>query len=268
MRRLFPAILFLAFLVWAISCQQKKASNDAFLMPGSDGENPPARGFDWEYSDDQAISIADSVMKAMGGRKNWDNTRYIEWNFFGRRKLLWDKWDNKVRIKMLDSDSTQMLLNMKTMEGKVMKNGEELSSPDSVKKYLDQAMRIWTNDSYWLVMPYKLKDSGVTIKYLGEDTTQTGTKCDLLQLTFEKVGVTPDNKYHIWVDKKDHLVRQWAYYKEASQTDPNFVLPWLNYEKHGNILLSGDRGQRKLTDIKVLDEVPKHTFDEFDAMSM
>ena len=214
------------------------------------------------------LAIADSVMKAMGGRKNWDNTRYIEWNFFGNRKLLWDKWDSKVRIKMLEPDSTRMLLDMNNMEGKVMKNGEELTNPDSVKKYLDQAKRIWINDSYWLVMPYKLKDSGVTIKYLGEDTTKTGIKCDLLQLTFEKVGVTPQNKYHIWADQKDHLVRQWAYYKEASQTEPNFVMPWLNYEKHGNILLSGDRGERKLTDIKLLDKVPDHTFDEFDAMSL
>ena len=44
-------------------------------------------------------------------------------------------------------------------------------------------------------MPYKLKDSGVTLKYKGQDTLETGHPAEKLQLTFEEVGKTPENKY-------------------------------------------------------------------------
>ncbi|MEJ2086172.1 MAG: hypothetical protein P8Y44_10915, partial [Acidobacteriota bacterium] len=60
----------------------------ASLSPGSllADENPPAPGFNAEASDDEAIVIADQVMEALGGRKAWDDTRYLTWNFFGRRR--------------------------------------------------------------------------------------------------------------------------------------------------------------------------------------
>jgi hypothetical protein len=106
---------------------------------------------------------------------------------------------------------------------------------------LKRGKSIWINDSYWLVMPFKLKDSGVTLKYLGEDTLMTGLPCNVLQLTFENVGDTPQNKYHIYVDLADNLVKQWAYYSDANQDSANFVRPWDNYKKYGNILLSADR---------------------------
>lgn len=53
--------------------------------------NPPAEGFDLAHSDPAAVELADSIMAAMGGRKNWDKTRFISWNFFGRRNLVWDR---------------------------------------------------------------------------------------------------------------------------------------------------------------------------------
>ncbi len=52
--------------------------------------NPPAPGFDEAGSDPKAVDLADVVMKAMGGRKAWDNTHLITWNFFGTRRLVWD----------------------------------------------------------------------------------------------------------------------------------------------------------------------------------
>ena len=53
--------------------------------------NPPAEGFNLEASDSIAIALADSVMQASGGRKAWDDTHYVSWNFFGFRTLLWDQ---------------------------------------------------------------------------------------------------------------------------------------------------------------------------------
>ena len=143
------------------------------------------------------------------------------------------------------------------MEGEVKRGGVFVG--DSLKpEMLSNALKIWINDSYWLVMPFKLKDSGVTLKLKGESTTQSGIDCHVLTLTFSEVGVTPGNKYDVWVDKEDHLVKQWAYYRDASQDTANFIRPWDNYQKVGNLLISADRSDGAGPgNVKLLNDDPK-----------
>ncbi len=224
--------------------------------------NPAAEGFDLVGSDPAAVELADSIMHAMGGRENWDKTRFISWNFFGARDLVWDKQAQRVRIESA-RDTSVYLLDMASGTGRVKIKGTEITEPDSLKKLLDKAKGMWINDSYWLVMPFKLKDSGVTIKYMGEDTL-AGQRYNSLVLTFKEVGVTPQNKYKLYVDKKDKLVRHWAYYSKAIQDTANFVRPWDNYQKYGSVLLSGDRtdgGGPK--NVKVDESLPDVLFTEF-----
>ena len=252
---IYPVFLFLVLF----SCEKKGANNE--------NENPPAEGFNTEASDPAAIELADKVMAAMGGRDAWDATPVIAWNFFGVRDLIWNKQTGDVRIEVPQED-LKIIMNVHSAEGKVEKGSEEVENADSLKKYLEMGKNMWINDSYWLVMPFKLKDSGVTLKYLGEDATQEGDSAFVVALTFDNVGKTPENKYHVYIDKGNYLVSQWAYFASASQDTANFILPWKNYQKHGDILLSGDRGERKLTDIMVLETVPEHTFRDFDAVSL
>lgn len=202
--------------------------------------NPAAEGFNQANSDPAAVELADSIMVAMGGWQNWQNTRFISWNFFGTRNLVWDKYEKRARIESL-RDSITYIVDLEDLTGKVWVKGQLITQPDSLSRMLQKAKSIWINDSYWLVMPFKLKDTGVTLKYLGEDTLLSGSRCNLLQLTFEKVGDTPQNKYHVYVDLADNLVKQWAYFSTATQDSANFIRPWDNYRKYGNILLSSDR---------------------------
>lgn len=245
--------LLIAFLFLA-ACTSTSQSGQTTITG-----NPPAEGFDAEGSSPEAIAIADSVMKALGGRTNWDATRYIKWDFFGNRILTWDKYQNRVRID-IPKDSMVILVNTNDVTGKVFQGSTEMTHPDSLAKFLERGRRIWINDSYWLVMPYKLKDSGVTLTYAGADTTQNGAAADKLELRFKEVGVTPQNKYNVWVDKTSHLVTQWAYYADAADAEPRFINPWLDYQKYGKIMLSGDRGGRKLENIAVFDELPEAVF--------
>lgn len=218
--------------------------------------NPAAAGFNMEASDDKAIAIADSVMEAMGGRKNWDQTKIISWNFFGRRTHTWNKKTGRDRIEIPEQNLV-IDFNVNSKEGTVTKNGIEMTHPDSVQKYVNLGYEMWANDSYWLLMPYKLKDSGVTLQYTGLDTMQTGEPAHKLQLTFDSVGVTPENRYYVYVDTADYLVRQWAYFPKANMDAPRFVLPWKEYQKYGRIMLSGNRGEYSISDIKVMDEWPE-----------
>ncbi len=259
-------IIALALIIF--SCSTKpSAENDFSDAPPDNSEfveynNPPAEGFNQEGSDLTAVLLADKCMIAMGGREEWDNTRYLSWNFFDRRNHLWDKTTGNVRIEDPANDLT-VLMNINDKSGKVFKNGAIVS--DSADYFLEKGYGWWVNDSYWLVMPFKLKDSGVTLSYLGEDTTNTGGSADLLKLTFEGVGLTPQNIYEVWLDTDTKLVTQWAYYPDSDAEEPRFVTPWARYEKYGGLMLSSNRGDYNLSNISVLEEVPSDIFENYDT---
>ena len=225
--------------------------------------NPASEGFDVANSDAKAIEIADAVMENMGGRKVWDDTKIIKWNFFNARTLLWNKQTGDVRIEFPESDSNVFITNIFTHQGKIKLDGEELVELDSIKKYTQMAESMWINDAYWLFMPFKLKDSKTTLKYLNIDTASGGIYSHVLQLTFNDIGDTPENKYHVYVDTTRMLVNQWAYFGNARDTVPVFKTPWADYQEYGKLLLAGDRGKRGITEIEVLDSISETVFTEF-----
>lgn len=242
---------------------QPATTQPAASQPG----NPPAPGFDAEGSDPRAVAIADRVMETMGGRAAWDQTRYITWTFFGRRRHLWDKHAKRVRIEGIGSATGEpyvMLLDLDTGKGRAWSGGREVEG-DDLGSMLTAGMGAWINDSYWLVMPYKLKDTGVTLGYFGEGKTEAGNDADILSLTFEGVGVTPENKYRVWVGRESGLVEQWAFFPTAADPVPAFINPWTDWRRYGGIMLSGGRGTMRgqrwqLSGIAVLEEVPETVF--------
>lgn len=254
MKTLTQLSLSLLLIVSLVSCGDKTQSTTEEPYG-----NPAAEGFNMAGSDAKAIAIADEVMEAMGGREAWDNTHYVCWKFFGRDALVWDKWTGNVRIDA--GNGMTYLTNINNGTGRAFMNGEEITvDADSTQSLMQRAKSTWINHSYWLVMPFKLKDSGVTLKYVGEEATADGRPADKLNLTFENVGRTPQNMYYVWVDKESKLVSQWAYYPSQEAENPGFTMPWLDYKKHGEILLSSSRGERGMEDIMVFDELPESVF--------
>ncbi|MEL7006457.1 MAG: hypothetical protein AAFN93_27575, partial [Bacteroidota bacterium] len=233
--------LYLLLVVIVASCQPKE-TNDAQEVEATPSTISEGPVFNVENSDPKAIEIADKVMEAMGGQSAWDSLRYISWNFFGARDLVWDKQTGRVRIDF-PRDSSVFLVNINTMEGKVMRN--EAIVTDSLEKELQTAKSIWINDSYWLVMPFKLKDPGVTLTYAREYAVPSGEEYDVLELNFEGVGNTPNNKYEVFVDRSDNLIKQWSYFKDAAQDSVSATWPWNNYQEYQGVMLSSDRSDNK-----------------------
>lgn len=219
--------------------------------------NPAAPGFDMAGSDRRAIEIADRVMARLGGHQAWDETRYLSWRFFGGRRHVWDKWTGNLRF---EDDELTVLTNIHSRHGGAWRDGERVADPDSAAAAIDKAYRAWINDSYWLVMPYKLKDTGVTLTHVGADMTEEGLPAELLELRFRDVGVTPQNRYQVWVDVHTSLVRQWAFYRNAEEDETGFVLPWSNWQPYGRIWLADDFGRRRHTEVAVFDELPESVF--------
>lgn len=229
--------------------------------------NPAAAGFDEEGSDERAVAIADSVVVAHGGRRAYDSARFFEWNFFGARDLTWDKEDERVRIEVPGEDAIYLLdySDPDRLTGAVRRGGEEVTQPDSLAKYLRAANSMFINDSYWLVQPFKLKDSGVTLKYVGEEVDpQENRPSEVIELTFVGVGDTPGNRYRIFIDKENHRFNTWQFFRNAADAEPAISTPYRGYDEHNGIMLSADRGGRfQLSDIAVSNEMDDLVFTEF-----
>ncbi|PRY10886.1 hypothetical protein CLV24_11213 [Pontibacter ummariensis] len=190
-----------------------------------------------QTTDPEAQAIAEKVMQNMGGKKNWEKTRYLAWTFNDQYQI-WDKHENRFRWEQGDQ---VVVLDTERKEGKVYVAGEEMQDQEEKRKLLDRAYALWINNSYWLVMPFKLQDPGVNLKYLNEAQTMDGAPADVLEMTFEEVGLTPQNKYWIWVDKDKGLVTQWAFFRNYQDKEPTFTRRWANYQDYGRIKLANDR---------------------------
>ena len=207
---------------------------------------------------EKATTIANEVVVAMGGIENYNNTHFIQWNF-GKRTLYWDKWTGNVRIENPEKNLV-ILVNINALTGKVFENDTLIIDEEKTKQLLTQGKNWWINDSYWLVMPWKLQDPGVTLTYIKTDTLPDGKLADVLQLTFDSVGVTPENKYLVYVDQEEHFIKQWAYFKSFNDAEPKFIRPWDNYQKAGDILLSFDRSEFGPTNVIVKQDFDSEIF--------
>ncbi|GAB2955323.1 hypothetical protein GCM10027048_21320 [Hymenobacter coalescens] len=203
---------------------------------------PAGPGFNAAGSDARAIGLADTVMQAMGGYQNWQQTRFLAWEFFGEQYQVWDKHTGDFHWQKGD---LSVNYNLNTRTGKAYKAGQDISATEEGQKLLTSMYAVWANNSWWLIMPFKLKDSGVTLTYKGPAQTQIGAPAQVLQLTFEKVGVTPENRYEILVNPKTGLVEEWAFFRKASDPAPSFRRQWTDYRRYGQIVLAADRTDGK-----------------------
>lgn len=229
-----------------------------------DSEKSSVNEFDSAASDAKAIQIADEVLEACGGKENWDNTRYLTWRWLGKRLNVWDKWTGEIRVA---SKISIVIMNLNTRKGSAWKTGSEITDPDELQRALDYGYEAWMNDSYWLFMPFKLKEPGVILKYIGEGEIE-GRPVDILSVTFKDVGKTPENKYHVYVDKESKLLVWWDYYMDAADEQPRIKMPWKNYQKYGDIWLSDDRGLKKHTELAVFEELPASVFESFERLDL
>ncbi|MCA8961249.1 MAG: hypothetical protein KDC38_12080 [Planctomycetes bacterium] len=213
-------------------------------------------------ADEKSAEIAARVLEKLGGQEAWNATRYVRWRFFGRRLHYWDKQAGRDRVEW-DERSTEkrivVVVDLGTKKGQAWIADEPVTDETERSKLVDEAYKAWVNDSYWIVMPYKLRDPGVKLTYRGEGQLADGRKTDQLALTFDGVGLTPQNEYIVHVLQESGLVARWDFSPKAGDK-PVISTPWTNWKKYGRILLSDDRGQYRHTDLGVFDRLPESAF--------
>lgn len=235
-------------------------------LPGRSQEPKAAAPAAGAPSAPSATAIADQVMKALGGKAAWDGTHYLRFTF-GRRTHHWDKWTGRHRLDGTTKEGQKyvVLENVNTHEGQAWLDGKKVEG-DELKTWLDRGYGAWVNDTYWLLMPYKMKDPGVNLDYAGSEQID-GKTYDKLHLTFGKVGLTPGDQYWAYINHDTHLMDRWAYLLQDQPRDaaPTVWL-WQGWQRYGKIMLAPSRiqvggdGKLPLSDIAVFDTLPDSVF--------
>lgn len=218
-------------------------------------------------SDARAVEIAHRTLEAMGGAEAWDAVRFLRFDFFGFRAHHWDRETGRHRLegKTREGQSYVVLHDLDRRAGRAWLDGEELEG-EALGEWLERAHGAWVNDTYWLLMPYKLLDPGVHLSYEGEMTLD-GETYDTVKLTFDRVGLTPGDTYWAYFDRRTGLMDRWAYHLESWEADrePTHWL-WLDWETYGGVKLSSTRrnledgSERGLGPIAVFDSLPESVF--------
>ncbi len=230
-------------------------------------------------SNPKAIEIAGKAMEALGGEAAWNNTHFLRFIFAVDREgktvvsrdHTWDKWTGRYRLDGTNKEGQKytVLMHLNTKEGRAQKDGKPAEG-EELKKLLENAYGAWVNDTYWLLMPYKMMDPGVVLAYDGE-TKQGGEAWDKVRLTFgDKVGLTPKDRYWAFVNRKTGLVDKWEYVLDGASKPPT-VFTWEGWKKHGNVMLAPERKNTKdgtriyFPVLEVKESVPDAVFSDFAA---
>lgn len=137
----------------------------------------------------EADALAEKMLKALNS-KAYHNTRFLEWSYAGNtHHYKWDKANGRVEVRWSDY---RVLLNLNDIsKSQVFENGKRRNTVHSEDIYRT-ARDYFNNDSFWLVGPYKVFDTGVE-----RGIVQLEDGSDALLVTYTQGGTTPGDSY-LW----------------------------------------------------------------------
>ncbi len=222
-------------------------------------------------ADAEARRVAERVMEALGGADAWARVHLVHFGFAGRRTHHWDRSTGRHRVEgeTRDGEPFVVIADLDTRRGRAWLDGAEVTG-EKAAELLETAYGAWVNDTYWLLMPYKLLDPGVHLTYEGTESLD-GVPYDVLGLAFEGVGLTPGDRYWAWINRDTGLMDRWAYRLQSQPEDAEpTVWRWQGWDWHGpdgaRVRLAPRRetldGERtlELDPIEVSDAVPEALF--------
>jgi hypothetical protein len=158
-----------------------------------------------------------------------------------------------------------VLFDLDTRKGRAWLDGREQEDPE---KLLEYGYGRFINDTYWLLVPAKMLDPGVTLEAAGSRTDECGRTYDGVRLAFDAVGLTPGDQYWLWVDRDTGLVDLWQMQLQSMKPeDPKLEYRFREYERIGGLLLSLSKpsvdGASRIwfSSVDVRPDVPEGAFD-------
>jgi hypothetical protein len=199
-------------------------------------------------ADAHAAAVAKELTDAMGGQSAWDNLPCFRFDFvavkdgkeMARFQHWWDKKDGRCRVEGPDDQGHQVvaIFNLGDKRGISFTDGVPDADAATVKARIQNGYERWVNDTYWVMMPFKIRDPGTNLKYVRLQKGPQGEVWDVLELSFDaNVGLTPQDHYWLYVNQKTHLVDKWEMLLTGNKPPPA-AASWESWTQVGPVRLS------------------------------
>ncbi|MCR8667781.1 hypothetical protein NO995_08815 [Aestuariibaculum sp. M13] len=136
---------------------------------------------------------ADALAKAMLTSLNYEayeNTKLIEWTFKKRHHYEWNKTNNTCKVYWKEY-SVDLDLNNPNNH-KAFVHSFDVHGELAIE-LIEKAVKYFNNDSFWLVAPYKVFDTGTERRIVDLPNNKKG-----LLITYTAGGSTPGDSY-LWL---------------------------------------------------------------------
>jgi hypothetical protein len=244
--------------------------------PESAGQISPAREI---TAADSVRAVVDRLLTALGGREAYAGMKSLRLTFAvsvndtvrTSRTHWWNRvtGDYRVQGKGRDGQEYVVLFNVGSRRGRAALGGRELAG-DELAQWLERGYGLFINDTYWLLMPFKLEDPGVRLRLTGTADFE-GIPCARLEVTFDKVGLTPGDTYWVYVDRTTGRMPGWGFLLEGERDKPDAAetrWAWTDWSEHGGLMLAGRKWKQhdparteiRLGDLDVNGPLPAEAF--------
>ncbi len=189
----------------------------------------------------EAEAAARRVMDSIGGRDAFLATRYLHFDFVvvrpgqadGRWEHSWDRFTGDYRVEGTSGTARLLtLFNVNTRKGSAWTDGRAVPA-DQLASRLDAAYGRFINDTYWLLMPFKMLDPGVNLS-LSKPQDDEPTTASVVELSFRGVGLTPGDRYRVAADPETSRVVSWRYFLQGGRKG---AATWEGWKPAGGIRL-------------------------------
>lgn len=174
-----------------------------------------------------ADQLADTVMQGLN-KTAYEQIPYLSWEFFRPgQKYFWDK---KKNAAIIEWDNNKVIMDLNSQKATSFSDGTQQTG-DAHEKLKAKAWSNWCNDSFWLIAPYKLKDSGTTRSIVNTEKDGRG-----LKIEYGSGGVTPGDTY-LWLLDENNRPTGWKMWTQILPLQGAYSA-WSGWETHGGALLS------------------------------
>jgi hypothetical protein len=226
--------------------------------------------------DPAADALAQRAIDIIGGPE-WQRARYLSFTFNTERSGQvkdsfveeWDRVTGGFRVSGKDPAGVPFLIieSVKTKSGRAWQNGVEVTDQAAAQNLLALGYRRFVNDTYWLLMPLAMFDSGVKRSAVGQRTDACGRAWDVVRLTYDtSVGIANDVAW-AWINHESGVVEEWDMKLLGTPADqPPIEVFFRDFHRVNGLLIAARREIKgknqavRFDDLKILPEVPTGAF--------
>jgi len=201
---------------------------------------PLGAGQDWH-----ARGVHDRMMEALGGEA-LDEVATLGFDFVvrvgevekTRRTHLWDRTTGRYRLGLrADGRPCTVFFDLDLPDqGTPVCDGRVVGGKRAAR-LVEHAHRAFLHDTWWLLMPFKWRDAGVRLTYIGGERAAK-TRWDVVLVEFEPgAGPAPGDRYWAYVNRRTRRMDKWEMLLEGQEGEPRAVW-WKGWEERGGLTLS------------------------------